>query len=147
MATLRYEPEIAAPGPGPDAIRTAIRDADKIPHNSVGSVQMLNYHTNARDGALVRFNPALPREPGLVSRHRALSSALPSPRPASRLRPSVSAPPCSVCAPALVPASARPAPRASPSVRARSHWFRERLPSRSAVPLVPSRARLPPAES
>jgi len=55
MATLRYEPEIAAPAPPktPSAIRT------KPPHNSVRPMLMINYHTNARNGALVRFNPAL----------------------------------------------------------------------------------------
>jgi hypothetical protein len=60
MATLRYEPEIARPEPplAPSARLSAIRT--KLAPHFRGAAQMLNYQTNARGGALVRFNPVLP---------------------------------------------------------------------------------------
>lgn len=99
---LRLPPR-AAPG----AMRTTIRHPDEIPApHSPRAMLMLNYQTNARNGALVRFNPpvrsrraprpASPRLPsiplpsphhpaGCPSAHFQALTILPS--PPSRLRP------------------------------------------------------------
>jgi hypothetical protein len=83
MMTLRYEPEIAA-RVAPDAIRTTIRDPDKTPAPFSNAKLMLNYQTNARNGALVRFNPVLRSGPAPASPHpgplQPSSKAVTSPR-------------------------------------------------------------------
>ena len=115
MTTLRYEPEIATQG----CPRRYAHDYPPSGRNSRShsprAMLMLNYQTNARNGALVRFNPpvrsrraprpASPRLPSipLPSPHHPAQPAFPSPPPTMlhfaphlHLRPA----PCSVPRPA-----------------------------------------------
>jgi hypothetical protein len=93
MATLRYEPEIAAPELPPDAIRTAIRDPDNLPRHSVAPNECsitIPMHVTAlwfvsiRPSDRDRRPPHLTRasvQPGSKPSPARAAPALPSPAP------------------------------------------------------------------
>jgi hypothetical protein len=169
MATLRYEPEIATPERPPalcarlSAIRTELPAILRRP------MLMLNYHTNARNSALVRFNPAARSRPALASPHSAALQPASKPSPACPATPScllpppplhfaphLPPPPGTMLGSAARPISARtvlwvpqPCPRAFPPCLVSRlcpvsgpdrAWFR--VPSRSAA--TPFGSKAPP---